>query len=69
MSHNYDEQAAQITNVLTILSSMEIKLLWFCYNKKFIEFISMYLSMYSYIILHVFISFNKGIYKYDFFAT
>lgn len=36
MSHNYDEQAAQITNVLSILSSMEINLFSFCYNKNVI---------------------------------
>ena len=36
MSHNYDEQAAQIANVLIILSSMEINLLSFCYYKNVI---------------------------------
>lgn len=34
MSHHCNEQAAQITNGLIILSSMEINLLSFCYYKK-----------------------------------
>ena len=64
MSHNDDKQAAQITNVLIILSSMEINLFSFCYNKNVTSFISVYSSMCSYMILHVFIRFNKEIQIY-----